>query len=165
MMKEVRSEEWNQLCENISANRHEALVTIEVIQPDGIKTSVAQRVPLQRMALDKSDACNDVMILEAGPPGEKPLAHAITEPIHSVLKHSGDESFNPVRIEAECGTTIDFSTSSARGCAGGIAPDVTPGREHRELQYRRMAGSTSRAQPSIPPERFSSFVKPSPCKS
>lgn len=115
MTKEVRSEEWNKLCENISANRHEALVTIEVIQPDGIKTSVAESVPLQRMALDKSDACNDVLILEAGPPGEKPLAHTITEPIHIVLKNSGEESFNPVRIDAESGTTILTFHPALRG--------------------------------------------------
>ena len=55
------------------------------------------------------------MILEAGPPGEKPLAHAITEPIHSILKHSRDESFNPVRIEAESGTTILTFHPALRG--------------------------------------------------
>ena len=114
-MKEARSEDWGQLCEKISANRREVLVTIEVLQPDGLQTSIVESMPLQRMALDKSNACNDVIILEAGLEGENPLAHTITEPIHIVLKHSEDGSFNPVRIEAESGTTILTFQPALRG--------------------------------------------------
>ena len=104
--REIQSEDWEAVCNRISQLRQQALLTIEVVGPDGHRDEVARDVPLQSIVLDRSDACNDRIALNVGAPAHKPLTHVIVQPIHIRLRPGENGSFNPMQIEAESGTTV-----------------------------------------------------------
>ncbi len=108
MTVEVIENGWEQLCERIQEACHGGMVNIQLVESDGTATTIAQDLPLQRVALDdKSDPCNNNVIIEAGLPNEKPVRHVVIEPIHIRLKNdSGAERYNHLHILAENGTTI-----------------------------------------------------------
>jgi len=105
---EVGEKQWQQFCERIQQVAHGAVVNIGLLQPDGSTQPVYQNVPFQRMALDQtSDPCNNLLVIEAGFPGEKPARHVVVEPIHIRLKDGGDaERYHQLHVLAENGTTI-----------------------------------------------------------
>jgi hypothetical protein len=104
--KEIQSKDWEKICERINNLRQQALLTIELLQPDGHKRQVARDVPLQSIVFDTSDACNDRIALNVGPAAQKPLTHVIVQPIHIKLKPAENGSYNPMQIEAESGITL-----------------------------------------------------------
>jgi hypothetical protein len=104
---EVSRKGWEKFCERIQEYRHNAIVSIHWVRPDGAASTIAQDVPLQRVALDdKSDPCNDNLVIEAGLPYERPVRHLIVEPIHIRLKAQGGDRYNRLHILAENGTTV-----------------------------------------------------------
>jgi len=105
---EVAEKKWEQFCERFQEFCHGAMVTIQIVQSDGATKTIAQRVPLVRVALDEnSDACNTRLVIEAGLPGERPVQHVVVEPIHIRLKNGQDnDRYNHLQIIAENGTTI-----------------------------------------------------------
>ena len=104
--REIQSEDWEAICNRISELRQQALLTIEVVRPDGRRDELARDVPLQSIVLDRSDACNDRISLNVGAQAHKPLTHVIVQPIHIRLRPGENGSFNPMQIEAESGTTV-----------------------------------------------------------
>ena len=104
--KEVASKDWETFCRRISELRHEATVTIEIVRPDGQRDHIARNVPLQQMKFEISPGCSDQLRIDVGADGEKPTSHVIVEPIHLILRPADEESFNPLEIAAESGTTL-----------------------------------------------------------
>ena len=102
---EVAEKKWEQFCQRIEEFCRGAMVSIQVVEPDGARRTVVQRVPLVRVALDEnSDPCNTRLVIEAGSPGERPVQHVVIEPIHIRLKNGQDnDRYNHLQIIAENG--------------------------------------------------------------
>ena len=105
MIQEIKSSDWPAFCEQLSQQRAGAIVNLEVIKSDGIKTEQATSAAFQSMVFDKTDACNDVITLRLR--GTREIVHEILDPIRITLHPSGTSGdFNPLQIVAENGTTI-----------------------------------------------------------
>src|SRR2546423_13756243 len=105
---EISERKWEQFCRKVDAICHGGLVTIQMADTQGARKTIAEDLPLQSMGLDiKSDPCNRKMLIEAGLPDQKPMLHAVIEPIHVQLKNDRDERrYNRLQIIAENGTTL-----------------------------------------------------------
>jgi hypothetical protein len=107
VIKEINSKDWGKFCEKLNALRHDAMLTIESVQPDGHKVELATEVPLQNVKFEKTDGCSDMVFLEVGSGNERPAQHVITEPIHIRVKTTDKQgTYNPVMIEAESGVMM-----------------------------------------------------------
>lgn len=105
-IKEIRSQDWEAFCRKITELRKEALLTIEVVRPDGRRDQIARSVPLRNMSFEKMDGCSDQILLDLESGREQPITHSIVDPIHILLRPSTNGSYNPMEINAESGTTL-----------------------------------------------------------
>jgi hypothetical protein len=108
---EIGPKNWAQFCDKVQEICHGALLNIQLTPPEGATRTVARDLPLLRMTFDdKSDRCNNNLVIEAGLPGEKPLGHVVVEPIHIRLRDEGGEDrYHRLQIIAENGTTdVEF---------------------------------------------------------
>jgi len=105
--KEITRKAWEKLCARINESHHGSRVDIQLVRSDGNTIPVADDMPLRSVALDdKSDPCNDNLIIEAGLPDQKPIRHLIVEPIYIRLKDGTQDRYHHLHILAESGTTI-----------------------------------------------------------
>src|SRR5882672_6374072 len=105
MIHEIKSSDWPAFCKQLSQQRAGAIVNLEVIKSDGIKTEQVTSAAFQSMVFDKTDACNDVITLRLR--GTREIVHEILDPIRITLHPSGTSGdFNPLQIVAENGITI-----------------------------------------------------------
>jgi hypothetical protein len=102
MTEEINTRDWKTFCDRITEMERGQMVTIEVIDADGLCREVARAVPLENVTLRAKDACNDSIWVNASDGFE----HEIIEPIHISLKRNPEGGFNPVQIDAEAGTTL-----------------------------------------------------------
>src|SRR5258706_239658 len=72
--KEIRSEDWGEICQRIGKLSNGSLITIEVLRPDGSKDQVGRDVLFESMKLDRIDPCSDRIIVEWRAAG-KPFSH------------------------------------------------------------------------------------------
>ncbi len=107
-MVEIPNQEWDTFCARINELRQQALLTIEVLRGGNQREQIVRELPLQKIELDRSDACNDRIALHLGVPAQRPLTHLIVQPIHIMLRPAENGSFNPLEIDAESG--ISFLT-------------------------------------------------------
>jgi hypothetical protein len=104
MIREINSDDWQDFCQRLSRQRQGAQVTIEAIEPDGLKTEKVGNSTLESIAFDRQNSCNDVISLRVR--NQREITYDIIDPVHILLEetsHPGD--FNPVRIDGENGTT------------------------------------------------------------
>ncbi len=79
------------------------MISIELVEPDGLKTEITSDLILEGMDFDTQDSCNDVILVRMRDGRE--ITYDIIDPIHIRLRESeGRNDFNPVQIEAENGT-------------------------------------------------------------
>lgn len=105
MKKEINSHDWADFCRRVTRERQGAVVTIATTMPDGEIREAATNVPFEKMDLDTSNACNDVLQLRVRT--EREDAFDVVDPIHIILEESqpgGD--FNPIEIDGENGKTF-----------------------------------------------------------
>jgi hypothetical protein len=102
MTEEINASDWKTFCDRLTEMERGQMVTIEKIDPDGSRHEVARAVPLDHVALNTRDACNDAIRINAADGFE----YEIVEPIHIRLKRNAEGGFNPVQIDGEEGTTI-----------------------------------------------------------
>src|SRR5205085_2144424 len=95
-IKEIRSQDWEAFCRKITELRKEALLTVEVVRPDGRRDQIARSVPLRNMSFQKTDGCSDQILLDLESGREQPITHAIVDPIHILLRPSTNGSYNPM---------------------------------------------------------------------
>ena len=111
MTTEIPQNLWEPFCERLN-DWHRGAVSIRWVQPGGAEQVVAENAPLQKLVFQKRDnTCSDMMIVETGPPNERPRQHEIIEPFSIILKKN-DESgrYNELDILTETGKTeIHFS--------------------------------------------------------
>jgi len=105
---EVPQDRWNPFCEQLAKLSPDAMVRIKNVRPDGVTDVVADNAPLLRFSIDeKSDACSNTLLIEAGEPGEAQVRHLVIEPIRIILKDDGNEGrYHTIEIPAENGTTL-----------------------------------------------------------
>jgi hypothetical protein len=105
---EVNQRKWPELCRRIAETCRGTMVRIERVEPAGARTTIMADVPLQKFVWDdKSNPCNNNLLIETGADGEKPAQHVVVEPIHIRLKNGTNaDRYSRVEIIAENGTTI-----------------------------------------------------------
>ena len=103
--QEIQSEDWCDFCEKFTDANRGSLLTVEVVERDGIQSDIARDSPLEKMTFDKTDACSDIITISLGPVGERRINHFVIEPIHLLLTKTKEGS-KRLQIEAENGTTI-----------------------------------------------------------
>ncbi len=105
MTHEIKDVDWPAFCQRLTKQRIGAMVKLETIGPDGIKTGQVANAIFERMTFDQTDACNNVITLRLRDNRER--AHEILEPLQITLHPSGTPGdFNPLRIAAENGIFI-----------------------------------------------------------
>ena len=105
MIHEIKSSDWPAFCQRLSQQRAGAMVKLETIESNGIKTERVASAAFQSMVFDKTDACNDVITLRLR--SNKEIVHEIVDPIQITLRPSGAHGdFNPLQIAAENGICI-----------------------------------------------------------
>src|SRR4051812_2210051 len=105
MIREIKSSDWPAFCQRLTLQRVGAMVKLETIESDGIKTERIASAAFESMVFDRTDACNDVITLCLR--SNREIVHEILDPIRITLHPSeapGD--FNPLQIAAENGVTI-----------------------------------------------------------
>ena len=145
--KEINNKDWAKFCENLNNLRHDALLTLETVNPGEKNKELAANVPLQSMKFEKTDGCSDIVSLELGSSAgaHRPMRHVITEPIHFWLKTAeGEGNFNPLLIEAETGTVT--ARSLRRHPADEPSPDSDPVRTHVKPGAGEASPNTGRAR-------------------
>jgi hypothetical protein len=107
-MKEIRTQDWNTFCQRL--NEFERGATVDIIWIDratNTERPVARRAEFQEIAFGNRDGCSDQIVIRADGEGGRETRHEITEPIHILLRQSGnDGNYNAIAVEAEEGITI-----------------------------------------------------------
>jgi hypothetical protein len=104
-MRELRNTSWSDFCERVSQQQHGGTLKIEVVGPDGRTVEAESGVIFDRMALDTSGACSNVISIRAA--NGREITHQIIEPLHILLRESNKQGdYNPVEIQAENGKTL-----------------------------------------------------------
>ena len=106
MTIEIPEKCWKEFCDRLDSRR-ESMMDIR-LQSSGDMQVVAQDVPLQSMVFDeKSDPCNNTIVIGFGLPGERPAQHRVIEPSRLILRReSGGDHFNLLEMPAESGMTV-----------------------------------------------------------
>ena len=104
MIREIDTHHWSEFCQRLNREERGALLTIEVIAPDGAKTRNTGRLIFEEMKFDTSDPCSDILSVRARDSRE--ITHVMVEPTHiALLETENRGTFNPVIIQAANGTT------------------------------------------------------------
>jgi len=105
MTEEIRDSEWDKFCADFSRMFTGSLVTIETVDPENVHREVAREIPFEGLALDHSDACNDVLTVRAAQDGQRSLEQQVIEPIHIIARRKADGS-KLLEIVGEAGETL-----------------------------------------------------------
>ena len=104
-MQEINSKDWREFCQRVDRQCQGAMISIELVEPDGLKTEITSDLTLEGMVFDTQDPCNDVILVRMR--NGREITYDIIDPIHIMLRESeGRNDFNPVQIEAENGTVF-----------------------------------------------------------
>src|SRR5271154_829145 len=105
MIHEIKFTDWPAFCQRLSEQRAGAMVKLETINLNGIRTELVAGAEFQSIIFSKADACSDLIIIRLK--NHTQIAHEILDPFRVTL-HSTDGSgnFNPLQIAAENGITI-----------------------------------------------------------
>ncbi len=104
MTIEIPPNQWKPFCEKLNALR-DARLDIRV-QADGDLRLVAQAMRLHSVNFYEGDACNSTLVIEFGPPNERPMQHSVIEPIRMILRRENQsDRYHLLELPAESGTT------------------------------------------------------------
>jgi hypothetical protein len=103
--KEIRSEDWEEICRRASELSDQSLLVVEILRPDGTQDQLGRDILFESMKLDRTDQCDDRILVEGRSAG-KPFSHLILGPIHIRLKSNKNGLYNSIQIGAENGTTL-----------------------------------------------------------
>ena len=105
MIREIKSSDWPAFFQRLSEQRAGAVVKLETIDPDGIRSEPVTSAEFQSMLFSNTDACNGLIILRVKT--NAMIVHEILDPFRIIL-HPADDTgdFNQLQINAENGVTI-----------------------------------------------------------
>ncbi len=116
--QEIEPKLWREFCETFSTLNRGSMMTIEQVRFDGRKDEIAREIPFEKMTLDSTDACSDIVSIALGAPGERRITHEVIEPIHLRVKANGSGQ-KILQLEAENGITLVHFHS-------GRVPELVP---------------------------------------
>ena len=116
--QEIESNQWHEFCEKFSTLNRGSLITVEQVRFDGRKDEIARDVPLGNMTFDTTDACNDIISITLGEPGQRRTTFEVIQPIHMRVKLN-DIGHKLLQLEAESGMTLIHFHS-------GRVPELVP---------------------------------------
>lgn len=102
---EIRNTTWKAFCEEFTRLHQGTLITIEMLDANGERIEVARDIPLEKMALDQNNQCNDVITINASEPGKRGIDHLVIEPIHLIVRENTEHT-KILQLTAENGTTL-----------------------------------------------------------
>lgn len=103
--QEIRSEDWREFCEKFTQASRGSLLTLEQIDSDGIRSDIGRDLPLDKMTLDTTDACNDVISIALGSgPDQRKMNHFMVDPVYLRIRTEGGRKV--LQIGAEGGVTL-----------------------------------------------------------
>ncbi|MDB6024720.1 MAG: hypothetical protein JWM68_943 [Verrucomicrobiales bacterium] len=120
--QEIEPKLWREFCENFSALNRGSMMSVEQVGFNGRKDEIARDIPFEKMTLDTTDACNDIISITLGESGQRSLTHQVIEPIHVRVKQNGDGQ-KVLQVEAESGMTLIHFHS-------GRVPELVPNMKH-----------------------------------
>lgn len=120
--QEIEPKLWHEFCEKFSTLNRGSMMSIEHIRFDGRQDELAHELPLDKMTLDTTDACNDIVSISLGSSGERHTTHEVVEPIHLRVKQNGAGQ-KMLQLEAESGITLIHFHS-------GRIPELVPNMKH-----------------------------------
>lgn len=100
----IHPKEWRKFCEEFTQLNKGSVMSVELVGFDGRKDEVAHDHLFQKITLDTTDACSDMMSITLGEEGERRINHLVIEPVHVRLKQK-EEGQKILQIEAENGVT------------------------------------------------------------
>lgn len=101
----VHPKEWREFFETFTQMNKDTTVNLETVRFDGRRDQIAQNEVFQKMTLDTSGSCNNMISIALGAEGSRRTNHVVTEPIHLRVK-GDDEGKKYLQIEAEEGVTL-----------------------------------------------------------
>jgi hypothetical protein len=101
----VHPEEWSEFCDAFTKLNKGTPISIEHQKLDGRRDEIAREEVFQKMTLDRTDACNDLISITMGLEGQRRVTHVVVEPIHLRVKQNGNGQ-KLLQIEAENGITL-----------------------------------------------------------
>lgn len=105
MIHEIKSSDWPAFCQRLTQQRIGAVVKLETIGSDGIKTERVTAAALVSIVFHRTGECSDLMTIHLS--NGRAIVHEILDPIQIILRVSGKPGeFNPIEITAESGGTI-----------------------------------------------------------
>lgn len=105
MIHEIKSSDWPAFCRKVTEQQADAMVKLETIEPNGVKTEQFANATFQSLVFDQTDACNDVITLRLR--NTREMVHEILDPVQITLHPSGGiVDFNRLQIKAENGISI-----------------------------------------------------------
>jgi hypothetical protein len=121
IMKQIKTQDWNTLCERL--NEHERGAAVDILWIDRstqAERPIARRAAFEEISFGTKDGCNDQIVIRLG--GDRETRHEIVEPINIRLRESGPNGdYNGVTIEAEEGTTLlTFEPAIHANWLGGL---------------------------------------------
>jgi hypothetical protein len=107
-MKEIRTQDWNTFCQRL--NEFERGATVDILWVDRAtqaERTIVHGAEFEQITFGRRDGCSDEIVIHAGGEDGRETRHEITEPIHILLRESGNDGhFNAMAVEAEEGTTL-----------------------------------------------------------
>src|SRR5271168_819247 len=99
MKQEIESSDWPAFCQRLAKQEVGAMVKLETIGTDGIKTVQVAGAEFESLLFDQTDGCNDIITLRLR--DHREIVHEIVEPFRITLHPSGGNGdFNPLEIVA-----------------------------------------------------------------
>jgi hypothetical protein len=104
-IREISNSDWPAFCQRLTAERADATVKMEIVEPGDAKSELVSNAIFQSIVFNKTDGCSDGITVRVR--GDREVVHEIIEPITIRLQSSGaSNDYNCVQIEAESGVTL-----------------------------------------------------------
>src|SRR5688500_18199491 len=101
----IHPNQWREFCESFTQLNKGSMIDVNWHKLDGRDENIAANDVFQKMTLDTSDACNNMISITLGVEGGRRTNHVAVEPIHLRVKENGGGK-KLLQIEAENGVTL-----------------------------------------------------------
>lgn len=123
---EIPEKDWETFFEDFFHNYQGSLIGIEMLDVSGGTVEVSRDIPLERIVYDqRADACSNVISISVSEAGKRGIEHLIIEPIHVILRETGEHK-KRLEISAENGTTyVNFHSGKLPEAASNVEEGFT----------------------------------------
>ena len=101
----IHPKHWREFCDMFSQINRGSMMMVEIQHLDGRRDTIADNEMFNKMTLDTSEACSNMISISLGAEGTRKMNHIVIEPIHLRTKQY-DDGQKVLQIEAENGVTL-----------------------------------------------------------